>query len=206
MSASLTIQHKVQAHDVCLPADDLRLPAAVKGESHTAAIQHPARIAPHYREGAEAISSSRNVNPRRASQLMAVSQIDRSGSRDVPVHAPFHFLNPARCHRQPPGSKSVQTPDGGNLARVTFTNAGHFLFPQLPQQLEADVTDPTESAVVLPAADRAGAATDRPAPAKSRPFLLFKVNYVGHAVLPSDCRVSAHRSALAEFSSARADK
>jgi len=92
------------------------------------------------------------------------------------------------------------------LARVSFTHAGHFSFTQHPQHLEADFTDPTKSAVDLPAADRAGAAILRLAPAKSRPFPNSQINQVRHAVLLSELKVAAHRSALAELSSVRAEQ
>jgi len=82
------------------------------------------------------------------------------------------------------------------LARVSFTHAGHFSFTQHPQHLEADFTDPTESVADLPAADRAGAATLRLAPAKSRPFPNIQINHV-HAVLPSD--LEGRRAAFAHL-------
>ncbi len=202
---ALAIQFKVQAHDVSLLSDDLGCSAAVKGEGYVAVFQHPARIAPHHRECAEAISSSRNVYPRRATQLMPVWQADRSAARDVPVHAVAPSLNPACCFIQPPGSEPVHTPGGGYLARAFSTRAGHFSFSQPLKHLDAYFTNPTKSAGGLPAADRAGAATIRLAPAKSRPFPKIKINHV-HAVLLSEVKVAAHRSALAELSSVRADK
>lgn len=100
---------------------------------------------------------------------------------------------PARCNRLLTGSKLANTPSGGNLARALSTHAGHFLFPsQLPQQLEADFTNPDEAGLSsLPARKGAGAATYRQCrSAKSRPlppaFKLFaEVNQVSHRVLPS---------------------
>lgn len=206
MSASLAIQFKVQPDDVGLLADDLCRPAAVEGEGNATVLKGAARIAPHHCEGAEAFPASGNVYSSRSAQLMPVWQLHRSRACDVAVHAPLPFQNPACCHRQPPGSTRTQTRGGGNLARVLFTRAGHFSFTQHPQHLEADFTNPTESAADLPAADRAGAATLRLAPAKSRPSPNIQINQVRHAVLLSELKVAAHRSVLAKLSSARSEQ
>lgn len=197
MSASLTIQYEVQPDNVGFPADDLGLPSAVEGEGYTTALKHPARIAPHYREGAEALPSGRNVNPRRATQLMPVRQADGGAACDVAIHASVPFLKPACCHHRPFGSTPVKTPGGGNLARALFTRAGLSSFCERPKHLGAYFTNPTESAGVLPAADRASAAMDRLPPAESRSFPFNKINHVCHAVLPSD--LEGRRAAFANL-------
>lgn len=106
---------------------------------------------------------------------------------------PITFVSSARCYRPSLGSKPVQTPGGGNLARVS-TRAGHFLFmSQTAKQLEADFTDPNEAGLSsLPVREGAGAAINWSfaQAAKSRPHPLsfesfLKINHVRHVALPS---------------------
>ena len=186
MSDSLTIYHEVQPDNVGLFTDDLGLPAAVEGEGNISVLKSAARITPQNREGAEAVPPSRNVYPRRAAQFVSVRQAHRGAAHDVLIHSYAPLIRPARCSRRQSGSNRAHTPRGGNLARPQSTRTGLFSFQvQLSQYLKADLTNPTESAGVLPAADRAGAATHRLAHAESRPFPLIQINHV-HAVLLSD--------------------
>lgn len=76
MSASLTIQFKVQANDVGLLGDDLRLPSAVEGQGHAAIFKGAARVAPAGGEDAEAFTASRDINPRRASAFFAIGKCE----------------------------------------------------------------------------------------------------------------------------------
>ena len=192
MSDRLTIHHEVQPDNVGLLADDLGLPAAVKGEGNgSGAIKCSARITPQNREGAEAVPPSRNVYPRRAAQFVSVRQAHRGAAHDVLIHSYAPITNSARCSRRQSGSTRSNT-GGGKLARPQSTRTGLFSFQvQLSQYLKADFTNPTESAGVLPAADRAGAATHRLAHAESRPFPFVQINHV-HAVLLSDWNATAH--------------
>lgn len=106
------------------------------------------------------------------------------------------FTEPARCYRPPTkSSKLAQTPSGGNLARVPFTNAGHFSFPtKSAQQFKADFTNPNEAGLSsLPARKGAGAALHRLPSQSTEPrphpltFQTFvKVDHVSHHRLLSD--------------------
>ena len=191
MSAVLPIHYKLQTHNVGLCSDDLGLPSTVKGKGNISVLKSAARITPQDREGAEAVPPSRNVYPRRAAQFVSVRQAHGGAAHDVLIHSYAPLTNSARCSRRQSGSTRSNT-GGGKLARPQSTRTGLFSFKvQLSQYLKADLSNPTESAGVLPAADRAGAATHRLAHAESRPFPFVQINHV-HAVLLSDWNATAH--------------
>lgn len=195
MSASLAIHHEVQPYDVGLSADYPRLPAAIEGEGNAAVFKSAAGVSPDHRERAETRLSGWNVNPRTSAQFVSIRQPYTCSASDILIHQFPLFHKPARCTRDSSvSSKPVQTPGGGNLARVQSTRAGLFLFPtQSAQQFKADFPDPNEARDASPLARGAGAAINRSAAqsAKSRPLPLsfqhfIKINHVSHVALLSD--------------------
>lgn len=107
-------------------------------------------------------------------------------------------MNPARCHRHPPGSKPAHTPGRGNLARATSNRAGHFLFrTQTAKQFKTYFANPNEAGLSsLPVRVGAGAATNRQRPsAMSRPHPLsfqafLKIDQNSHLRLLSQLKPS----------------